>query len=241
MPQRADRLAWAGEGLADQLVEQEQPEQQRHVAERLDVPFADLAEQPVGREPADADQRAQNGAEDDAEDGDAQRVEDADPDRPGVGAGRRILDHRVADLEAGLASEIVETAGDLLPVQIVDGVADEIPGETGDETDDHDLKDPAADDRIVPGRHSHARRGAQCLDCHTLVPLPAAVYPHADRPDIAASVRGNSGLATCQTGTAAEQGVAGHGPVLAEQAACSKIGVNGWAGRTACRPGSTAN
>ena len=86
------------------------------------------------------------------------------------------------DFEAGLATEIVETAGDLLAGEVVDGVADEIPGKSGDKTDHHDLKDPAADDRVVPGCHLYPMRGAECLDGHTLVPLLAAVNPHAIRP-----------------------------------------------------------
>ena len=188
VPQHADRLARAREGLADQLVEQEQPEQQRHVAEGLDVPFADLGEQPVVRQPADADQRAEDGRHDDAEHGHLQRVQQADPDGAGVGAGRRIGDHRVADLEAGLALEIVEAAGDLLPLQIVDGVGDEVPGEQADQADHDDLEDPAADDGVVPGRHFHTRRGAQCFDCHPLCPPAGRGWSAASRRLILAAV-----------------------------------------------------
>ena len=177
VPERADRLARPGEGLADQLVEQEQPEQQRHVAEGLDVPFADLGEQPVVRQPADADQGAEDGRHEDAEDRHLQRVQHADVDRAGIGAGRRVGDHGVADLEARLALEVVEAAGDLLALQILDGVGDEVPGEQADQADHDDLEDPAADDRVVPRRHFRARRGAQCLDCHPLFPLLTAVRP----------------------------------------------------------------
>ena len=92
-----------------------------------------------------------------AEHGHFQRVQHADEDGAGIGAGRRVGDHRVADLEARLAFEVVEAAGDLLAGEVLDGVGDEIPGQEAHGADHDDLEDPAADDRIVPGRHSSAR------------------------------------------------------------------------------------
>ena len=169
-PQGAERLARAGKGLADQLVEEEQPQQQRHVAEGLDVPGADPRQQPVVRQAPDAEQRAQHRGHEDAEHRDLQRVEHADQDGAAVGAGRRVGDHGVADLEARFAFEIVEAAGDLLALQVVHGVGDEIPGEQADQPHDHDLENPAADDGIIPGRHLGAWPGAQCLDGHPLCP-----------------------------------------------------------------------
>src|SRR4029079_1561158 len=98
------------------------------------------------------------------------------------GAGRRIGDHGVADLEARLALEIMEARGDLLALEVLDGVADQEVGQQADQPDDDDLEHPAADDRVVPWRDLHLGRGAQRLDGHALVSLSGLAGGTAGTP-----------------------------------------------------------
>ena len=68
-------------------------DQQRDVAEELDVRVGDLADDPVLRESSDADDRSQEGRRHDAEKRDPQHVDHADRERldPGAGLGVESL------------------------------------------------------------------------------------------------------------------------------------------------------
>ena len=70
-------LFGGGQALEDHVPEQ-QLEQQRDIAQGFDVKCGDLRQQPVFRQAADADQGAEDGGQDDADDGDFQRVQDTD-------------------------------------------------------------------------------------------------------------------------------------------------------------------
>ncbi len=88
--------------LEHAVVPEQQLQQQRDVADGLDVDGAILRHQPVLRQPGDADDEADDRGEDDAEAGDQQGVEQADPEGAAVGRGLRVVgDQRLADVEAG--------------------------------------------------------------------------------------------------------------------------------------------
>ena len=77
-PERLPRLVDPREHLEDEPeVGEQQQHEQRDVADDLDVDAAHGAQHRVVRQPADADQRAEDGREDEAGDRDAQRVEEA--------------------------------------------------------------------------------------------------------------------------------------------------------------------
>ena len=95
-----DAVARMRQRLQDREVPEQELEQQRDVADRLDVDDGEARDQPVGREPRKADDEAEDGRQDDAERRDQQRVEQADPERPAVGRHRAVVDQREADVEA---------------------------------------------------------------------------------------------------------------------------------------------
>jgi hypothetical protein len=59
--ENADRLARAGQGGDHAEVPEQHEEQQRDVAHRLDVSAGDRGEEPVARQPRDADDEAERG------------------------------------------------------------------------------------------------------------------------------------------------------------------------------------
>ena len=107
-------VAQVGQRLEHGVVPEQQLQQQRHVADHLDIAGGELRDQPVVRQPRDADDEAEDGREHDADRGDQQRVEQADPERAAVGRGLRgIFDQRLADIEAGGLVPEAEAGGDL--------------------------------------------------------------------------------------------------------------------------------
>ena len=76
-----------------QHVPEQQLQQQRNVAQHLDVNRGEPGQQPVRRQPRDADHGSEHGRKHDADDRDAQRVDDA---RPGRRADRYPSDYRAA-------------------------------------------------------------------------------------------------------------------------------------------------
>ena len=81
------RLARRWQAVSRRVPEQ-QLQQQRNVAQRLDIEGGELRQQPVAGQPADADQRAEDGRQHDADHGDLERVQDADDQRAAEGIDR---------------------------------------------------------------------------------------------------------------------------------------------------------
>ena len=133
-------------------VPEQQLQQQRDVAEDLDIDRGDLADEPVRRQPRDADEEAEDGREDDAEDGDVEGVQQADDEGAAVGGIRAVGDERGQDLEAGAVLEEAEAGGDVGALQIGDRVVDDPPEEGDEEDRERDLEDDAADRRDCRGR-----------------------------------------------------------------------------------------
>ena len=153
-----DALADAGQRLEHGVVPEQQLQQQRQVADDLDVAAGELRHEPVLRQPRDADDEAEDGRQHNADGGDQQRVEKADPERAAVGRGGRILDQRLGDVEARGVVPEAEARGDLGAGEIVCGVGDRAPGEERDDKAQHRLIGDAAHLRIVDQRRF--RRGA---------------------------------------------------------------------------------
>jgi hypothetical protein len=98
------RAARGGKRL-HQHVPDQQLQQEGNVAQHLDIDGGKARQQPVRREPRDADHGAQHRREHDADDGDAQRVDETDEERPEIGVLGRIGKPVVGDRHAGLAAE----------------------------------------------------------------------------------------------------------------------------------------
>ena len=98
----------SGSTSDQQQVPHQQLQQDRHVAEQLDVAVAQAAHQRVVREAADAQQRAQDGRQHDADDGHAQRVEHADQEGHPVRVARRRRRSCVSPMSkpAGCSQEV---------------------------------------------------------------------------------------------------------------------------------------
>ena len=85
----------------DDGVDQQELQQQRDVADDLDVDGGQRVDQPVVRQPRDAHREADDRRQDDADHGDQDRVQEADQEGAAEGAGRAVVDQRLADVEAG--------------------------------------------------------------------------------------------------------------------------------------------
>ena len=86
------------------------------------------------RQPRDADGKAEHRRQHDADGGDEERIEEADPEGPAEGRrARRIGDQRLADIEAGGVVPEAEAGSDVGAGQILHRVEDRPVGETGDD------------------------------------------------------------------------------------------------------------
>ena len=148
---RAASPGAARAGPADRVPEQ-QLQQQRHVADHLDIDRGDLGQQPVLRQPGDADQGAEDGRQDDADDGDLQRVQQADGQRaadrcrPGCSRSRS---RRSAGRPRGRGSRSRWRCA--ATSRLWTGVGPEPPDDGADDADDQHLPDDGAH-RVRPTR-----------------------------------------------------------------------------------------
>jgi hypothetical protein len=111
---KLDRLTRCGRVLGNQRIDEEKLDQQRHVADELDVARGKLCQQPVARKAREADERAQHRRGDDADQGDAQRVRNADRQRLQIGIGCAVREERgLADRKARLPAKECKAARDL--------------------------------------------------------------------------------------------------------------------------------
>ena len=81
-------VAQIGQRLKHGVIPEQQLQQQRDVAQRFDVGRGGFVDQPVLRQPRNADDETDDGREDDAEAGDQQRVAKTDPE--GAAVSRQI-------------------------------------------------------------------------------------------------------------------------------------------------------
>jgi hypothetical protein len=131
-----------------QIPEQD-PEQERQVAHQLHIGAGEPSDDPVGRQPGNADGKAEDRCQRDAEHGDQQRVQQADQEDAGVGVGLVVGNERLADAKAGGGIEEAEARGDALRLQVGAGIH----GQDGNDPDEREhqseLVEDAADTGIV--------------------------------------------------------------------------------------------
>ena len=120
--------------------------QERYVADQLDVAAGEPRDQPIAREPRDADDKTEHGRKHDADGGNDKRVDKADPKRATESrrAGR-IGDQRLADIEAGGVIPKTESRGDVGAREVLRRVEHRGVSEAANDEDDRDLKRNAAD------------------------------------------------------------------------------------------------
>ena len=130
-------------------IEEQDDQQRRNIAQHLDVDRRNRADQPVGREPRNADDEAENCGDHDGEDRHDDRVDQPGQQHEAVGAlGRRRQERH--HVEAGAPAEEAEARRDAAVVQVGNGVVGE-PAATrpNDDHHQHDLDRDAAQHRVV--------------------------------------------------------------------------------------------
>ena len=121
-------------------------QEQRHVADQLDIETGQRRDQPITRQPRDADNEADNRRQHDGDGGDEKRVEKADPEGAAERRGaRRISDQRLADVEAGGIVPEAEAGSDMRLRQVLHRVVDRAIGDDADDDHDGDLDGDAAE------------------------------------------------------------------------------------------------
>ena len=148
---RLQRLPGARQRLQEDHVPEEELEQQRGVPHHLDIDRGELPDQPVLRQPGDADHGAEHGRDDHADRRHIQGVDDADEQRPGIGVGRRVVDQRFADREGRFLVHEIEAGREAQPGQVVQRIVDEVPDAGRYPGQGQHLVGDRAEIAIVPG------------------------------------------------------------------------------------------
>src|SRR5665647_2097516 len=177
LPETRDRIAVAGfrQGLEHGVVPEQQLQQQRQIADQLDIAGRHLGHQPVARQPRDADRKAEHGGEYNAEAAHQQGIEQADPEGAAIArAARRIFDQRLADVEAGIGVPESEAGRDPRARQIVGGIGDGFVSDKADRYAQRHLIGDAAQRRISQKRSLGP--GARCGGTHRFVQRIGGAY-----------------------------------------------------------------
>ena len=125
------RLTRRGQ-VADHRGPEDHLKDDRDIAHDLDIDQRDALQEPVARDPHDADQKAQHRRNDDPRGRDRQRVHQADDQCPAIGIARGIVDQRLADLELRDLIEEAKAGGDVLAAEVLDHVLIEIEAQQRD-------------------------------------------------------------------------------------------------------------
>ncbi len=134
------------------VVPEQQLQQQRQIADHLDIAGGKLRHEHVFRQLQDADREAENGRANDPENRDQQRVQQANPEGAAIGRLRRIRDQMLADVEARGRIPEVESGRDACPRKILRGIGGGAIGEPDDNRAEQQLESDAAPARIVERR-----------------------------------------------------------------------------------------
>ena len=124
-----------------QQVDREQLDHERRVAEQLDVGGAEAHDERMARQAHQADGDAEHAREDDAGEGDPQRVGHADRERAQVAVARGVLEEQLADVEAGGIAQEAEARLDLARLEVGADVVRQ-----ADDDGDEDQRERALDD-----------------------------------------------------------------------------------------------
>ena len=152
------RLARAGQRGQHRDVPEQQLQQERQVADHLDIDHRHLGDDPVLRQPRDADDKAEDRGEEDADRRDDEGVEEADQERVAIGRGRGAVgDEGLVDVEAGGRREEAEARGDARRPKVRDRVGGGRVDEKHDDDGEDDLIDDRPQLRIVEERRPRGR------------------------------------------------------------------------------------
>ena len=152
-------IARRRQGAKDGEIPEKKLQKQRDVAQGFDIDGGHLGDQPVVGEPGDADDESEDGRQDDADEGDDQGVDQADQECAAVSVFLAVFDEVHGDAEPGRAFEKIEARRDALPLQVGDGVVDQVEPAAYDGAEDQDLEEDGADLGVVPERGFRRRLG----------------------------------------------------------------------------------
>ena len=148
-----DALRYLREQLEDAEVPEEELDQQWNVAENLDVHHRDPAHQPVGGYAADTQEGAEDGSQDDTQDGYLERIQYPDAESIKKAVGLLILDDRLRNREAGLLLQEVEAQGEATLVGSSQHLRDDEDNETDNEHRGDDLGEGTEHAHVAPERN----------------------------------------------------------------------------------------
>ncbi len=163
-PKKRDALARPRQGSEHREVPEQDLEQERQVADQLDIAAGEPGNQPIGRQPRNADDEAEHGRQHDPDPGDQQRVEQADQEDAAIGVGFAIGNERLIDVESGRGVEKAEAAGDPFCVEIGLGVEREFVAEPEHHCEQEQLVENGPDLRVVVKGDPRRCRGAFDFD-----------------------------------------------------------------------------
>ncbi|MNQ99366.1 hypothetical protein D3C85_1150970 [compost metagenome] len=135
-------LARPRHGQEHREVPEQDLQQGRDIAENFHIDRGQLADDPVRREPGDADDKAQQGRQNDTDKGHQEGVEQADDEHPGIAVRLGVIDQVLGDAEAGTALEKAEAGGDAPVLEIGLGVVKQVPAQRDHRHNGDDLKYP---------------------------------------------------------------------------------------------------
>ena len=150
--EQRDALPRIGQRGQHREIPEQDLEQERQVADQLDIAARDPRQQPVRRQPAQCHQKSKHGGEEDADNRDRQRVEQTDEKDAGIGVGSGIRDQVLVDVKTGRIRHEAKARGDPLRLQIGAGIGDDFVGDPGERRDEQDLDDEAAPPRAATQR-----------------------------------------------------------------------------------------
>ncbi len=147
--------------------------QQRNVAHHLDIDIGDLVDDPVLRQPENAENKPDEGRQHNARERDDKRVDDADNQHIQMRRGLAAVtfEKNDADVETGGLAQKAETRCDTAVCQIDRRVMRNIPGKKDNKRDNEKLEKDGPDPRVPEHINTGCRRLNICG--HTLLPPQA--------------------------------------------------------------------
>ncbi len=161
--EQRDALARARQRAEHGEIPEQDLEQERQVANELDITAGEPRQEPIGRQSRNADEEADHGRQHDADPGHQQRVEQAHEEHAAVGVRFVIGNERLVDAEAGDLVEEAEAARDVLRVEIGLGVERELVAEPQHRREQYELIDNGAGLGVVVDRDPRRSRAALAI------------------------------------------------------------------------------
>ncbi|CRM96722.1 hypothetical protein [Pseudomonas sp. 22 E 5] len=129
-------------GQEHREVPEQDLQQRRNVAEHFHIHRRQLVDHPVRRQSRHADDKAEQGSQDHADEGHQQGVEQADYKDAGIAVRFGVVDQVLRDAEAGTALKKVETRGNASVLKVGLGIVEEVPAQRDHRHNRDDLEEP---------------------------------------------------------------------------------------------------